>query len=106
MRDILVRRLNDWGAVKAEELADYLLENGVIVPPCKVGDMVYWSDSAIHCKPYPMRCVGFHVIQNDFWICCKSDEDYYREFRASSIKKTVFLSKEEAEKALKGDEQE
>ncbi len=24
-----------------EALADYLLENGVIVPPCKVGDIVY-----------------------------------------------------------------
>lgn len=24
-----------------EYLADYLLANGVIVPPCKVGDMVY-----------------------------------------------------------------
>ena len=24
-----------------EDLADYLLANGVIVPPCKVGDMVY-----------------------------------------------------------------
>ena len=26
---------------EAEEIADYLLANGVIVPPCKVGDMVY-----------------------------------------------------------------
>ena len=26
---------------EAETIADYLLENGVIVPPCKVGDMVY-----------------------------------------------------------------
>lgn len=25
-----------------ESLADYLLENGVIVPPCKVGDVVYF----------------------------------------------------------------
>lgn len=24
-----------------ENLADYLLKNGVIVPPCKVGDTVY-----------------------------------------------------------------
>lgn len=26
---------------KSEDLADYLLENGVMVPPCKIGDMVY-----------------------------------------------------------------
>ena len=27
---------------KAKILADYLLANGVIVPPCKVGDTVYY----------------------------------------------------------------
>ena len=27
-----------------EELADYLLDNGVIVPPCKVGDDIWWFD--------------------------------------------------------------
>ena len=26
---------------ESEEIADYLIENGVIVPPCKVGDKVY-----------------------------------------------------------------
>ena len=26
---------------KAETIADYLIQNGVIVPPCKVGDVVY-----------------------------------------------------------------
>lgn len=30
---------------KAETLADYLLANGVIVPPCKVGDKVYQYDN-------------------------------------------------------------
>lgn len=29
---------------RAEELADFLLENGVIVPPCKAGDTVYFLD--------------------------------------------------------------
>ena len=31
---------------KAEMLADYLLENGVIVSPVKVGDTVYQTDTA------------------------------------------------------------
>lgn len=29
---------------KAECVADFLLENGVILPPCKVGDTVYQTD--------------------------------------------------------------
>ena len=29
---------------KARRLADYLLANGVIVPPCKVGDYVLWNN--------------------------------------------------------------
>lgn len=29
----------------AEFIADYLLANGVIVPPCKVGDIVYQVDT-------------------------------------------------------------
>lgn len=32
-REWLVRRLNDWGTVEAESLADYLLANGIIIPP-------------------------------------------------------------------------
>lgn len=47
----------------AEYIADYLLKNGVIVPPCKVGDVVYrlnvdctqpcdfdCDDDCYHCK--------------------------------------------------------
>lgn len=46
MRDRLVELINNNGssvltANDFEELADYLLENGVIVPPCKEGDTVY-----------------------------------------------------------------
>ena len=36
--------LDDFSEVDEEntsDIADYLLENGVIVPPCKVGDTVY-----------------------------------------------------------------
>lgn len=31
---------------KQHLLADHLLDNGVIVPPCKVGDTVYWLDDS------------------------------------------------------------
>lgn len=80
-----------------ERTADYLLANGVNVLPCKVGDMVYWIDS--------------ECISEGFIITIQMTEDevsytalaYYGEeieFDDFEIDKTVFLTKEEAEKAL------
>lgn len=45
-RERLIELLQEWGneendSVRAESIADYLLENGVIVPPVKVGQTVY-----------------------------------------------------------------
>ena len=39
MRDRLIELLGDY--LYSEQIADHLLKNGVIVPPCKVGDVVY-----------------------------------------------------------------
>lgn len=43
-REKLIDLLQIWGnkendGIKAESIADYLLENGVIVPPVKVGEI-------------------------------------------------------------------
>jgi hypothetical protein len=35
--------------------ADYLLANGVIVPPCKVGDTVYCIDSVVDMKTFKSK---------------------------------------------------
>ena len=89
----------------AETIADYLLENGVIVPPCKVGDTVYFDaigyhDSAeidgIHIDAQGMH---FTWVQYDVGVDITElwDEG---EFDIEEIGKTVFLTKEEAEKAL------
>lgn len=46
-RDRLVELLNagmsNFGIDYAEEMADYLIANGVICPPCKVGDTIYFN---------------------------------------------------------------
>ena len=39
-----------------EEVADYLLANGVIVPPCKVGDEI---DGEVVCQIEYMETLGF-----------------------------------------------
>lgn len=82
----------------SEFLADRLIANGVILPPCKVGDMVYFLDAI---------CVDdSYCINNCCCIDCKYAELQVREidFDLSMYKelgKTVFLTKEEAEEKLK-----
>lgn len=54
MRDRLVELINNYPCMStaedfflesiATDLADHLIENGVIVPPCKVGDIVLWNN--------------------------------------------------------------
>ena len=78
---------------RAKFIADHLLANGVIVPPCKVGQIVY-----------PLMG-GFveEMKVSRFVLVLKPNErhpiDYIKEI--SDIGKTVLLTKEEAEKALR-----
>lgn len=79
-----------------ENLADYLIENGVIVPPCKVGDKIYIV-AEITNKIIECTVIGV-------WICegnCSIITDHGTIY-SLSLEKTVFLTREEAEKALKG----
>lgn len=64
----------------------------IIVPPCKVGDMVYWF-----CMNGAMR--EAKVTGFGFNSSLKKGLDYCIPF--TDLGKTVFLTKEEAEQALK-----
>ena len=88
-------------------IADYLLDNGVIVPPCKVGDSVWlvgFSDKEIidgyveeisYKWVYQQETVLVSMRMNTKrgWLT------YWRDFDAFGDH--VFLSKAEAEQALK-----
>lgn len=97
-----------------ETIADYLLANGVIVPPCKVGDKVWLINSQFDClqkrfikfvnegyvkaikiSMKPMKITIEYPDVNDSKGRCKG-----ADYSAQSIGKTVFLTKEEAEKVL------
>lgn len=82
-----------------EKLTDYLLENGVIVPPCKVGDDVYrLSTKANRIKYIQATTISRIAIDNDgIWLFCECNP-----IARCVFGKTVFLTKEKAEKALKG----
>ena len=65
--------------------ADYLLEHGVIVPPCKVGDTVY--------------SIEMYIV--DKWLKYKVCEIPFSLTLWEHGWKDIFLTREEAERALK-----
>lgn len=78
-----------------EQFADYLLANGVIVPPCKVGDYVrfkgltsLWQVDAIH---YYREGLPQISVTNGKITTTVTDDGMFEVF-----------TKEEAEKALEG----
>lgn len=106
MRDRLIELIQNavGGCARhwAKIIADHLLANGVIVPPCKVGDFVYmpWTYNGV-------KGIAFfkvkHIIisttrsyvKTDF---CTDDEGFWEkynggEFTFEDFGKTVFLNK-------------
>lgn len=145
-KDRLIELLHDWGTkntdgINADSVAKHLLENNVMVLPCKVGDTVYiiekcenidsqldgtlWNSDGSH-----GTATGYYCPYEDY--CphdtddCKMVRDKYAIFKDTvkeiyiyeedmlilfencygryikNFGKTIFLTREEAEKALKG----
>lgn len=86
-------------------LADYLLEHGVIVLPCKVGDTVYSYDEDLYALlDYRINQITLSDGNPTLYSGVCFNEDVLLsdiDFVESDIGKTVFLTREEAEKALK-----
>lgn len=91
-----------WGRI--EDLADHLLANGVIVLPCKIGEKLYDTGEFFleNCS-----CPEIYELKDDEMTIHK--RQYGEEYRFTydsfyighdDFGKTVFLSREEAEKAL------
>jgi len=94
----------------AEVVADYLLDNGIIVPLCKIGDTVYAFEECFGVvlpflveqiiitygekEPLVQYCGNCHDNENDELL---ADID----FEPEDIGATVFLTKEEAEYKVK-----
>ena len=76
-----------------EQIADYLLANGVIVPPCKVGDTVYYVDDFTEeteeCKVY-----GIAVVNGKFKLLVDNSVEKF-------VATKWYNTKEEAEAKLK-----
>ena len=104
MKDRLIELLNDktrpWSYLlcpaNIRSLADSLIEDGVIVPLFKVGDKVYIV-AEISEKIVESIVIGVWLFENECAIITN-----YGTIHNDSIGKTVFLTREEAEKALQG----
>ena len=104
-RERLIELLNEWGnnendGVRAESIADYLLANGVIVPPVMAGQKLYLSRSLMN-DVIEGEVTGLKTTEfSRYTVVFLIDDNRYIEIPFGAYGKTVFLTKEEAEKAL------
>ena len=106
----LVKLLNDVKNMNVEEQADYLLENGIEVPPCKVGDIVYSFYGEIEDKIAGKKGktkIHRTIPPNESWFyrCLKYGKILIqpKKYVKSDINKWgifIFGSEEEAKQAL------
>lgn len=98
-----------WLKQPAEAVADYLLDCGVIVLPCKIGDTLYVIEPRIYnYKMHEGVQTGVcekHELNgqwgNTVWVRLDDGEPHtLYAYNFSSFGKTVFLNREEAENAL------
>lgn len=91
-------------------IADKILADGWMRPPCKVGDVLY--EALPKCGFIrSLNVVGFHLgkfpdlrgHKRKEYIICYSDYSL-THIDVDKFGKTVFTSREDAEKALRGDE--
>lgn len=93
---------DNFGMPNVNQVADYLLANGVIVPPCNVGDSIYvigpdYQDATKYV--IKNRIIG-KIIKDEkglHWI--NAWADFSGDFADWGI--TAFPAKEEAEEKLK-----
>lgn len=104
MRERLIELLGDY--LYSEQIADHLLKNGVIVPPCKVGDVV-WLIKSLNLQQTErgIKKGKVSMIQqkaDKSWKFRVTENHSVQDYTTDSIGKTIFLTKEEAEQARKG----
>lgn len=84
MRKILEKLLNqaakEMDCPQMDEVADFLLANGVIVPPIKIGQTVYsalaYDDEEDTIEEYTVDGLGY--IDGEWFVWCEKDADWYK----------------------------
>ena len=102
----LIQSAMYWGYTTPSEIAERLIEDGdVIVPPCKVGDMVYVVSQTKDKRILPFvneyEVTSIKVGKRKCTIYHEMD-GYIKIFKQDDFGKTVYLTREEAEATLAG----
>lgn len=100
MRDRLIELLGDY--LYSEQIADHLIANGVILPPCKVGDKVWLINN-----PREYEVLNFHWTGQILWatLILIEEPTIMREIQTTHFGKTVFLTEQEAREALRKEDE-
>lgn len=95
--------LGKGGALNCSRLAEYLLEHGVIVPPCKFLSKCYVLPTRNNnlSDITETKCLGFILSQDSYNANLVTEKNKLYQPCFGAFGKTVFLTREEAEKALK-----
>ena len=118
MRDRLIELIRNFPCINtneeyflesiASDFADYLIANGVIVPPCKVGQTLYvisqMKDKRILPFVNEYEATFIQLGKRKCKVYHEKD-GFIKIFLQDDFGITVFLTREDAEKALKGGEQ-
>ena len=107
MRERLIKLIESaryWGSGTSAEIADHLLANGVIVLPCEFLKRVFVIPTIENglSDITEMKCIGFTQSFDSYVANLTTDKNKIYQPCFGKFGKTVFLTKEEAEQALKG----
>lgn len=103
--EILQSKIAPWEYLLCKEnikaLADYLIENGVIIPPCNVGDTVYEFFDVrgfYDISEWIVENVVVSVNPLHFGLRCKvKDGKSQKTWGSDDFGKTLFFTREQAE---------
>ncbi len=91
---------------RAFDLLNKEQEGRIIVPPCKAGDIVYMITPNGNIRNLTVLSIDIELEKNEAKTTCLTVYEFegkpcYMQIHSFKFGKTVFLSPEEAEKALK-----
>ncbi len=100
----LIRSAMIWGYDTPDAIAERLIDEGVICPPCKVGDVVYkimdFEYTSGRVLEIEVLCTEIQGTMRFYAKTVKRYRYNYTWLDSADFGKTVFLTREEAEAAL------
>lgn len=94
----------------AENIASDLLDNGVVVPPCKVGAEVFYvheicdENADEYLDISKGEVISFSLQKEGLWAYCRYEDGLTYWHLVEEFGTELFLTREEAEAKLKGGE--